>query len=162
VEKLKQQITKLINIFTINERMGDLVILPAIGLGLILGVYELYLLHGDEAFSGSHWMKHGLTHILPIIIVACMISFNIPFFIEQFGGVLPTFLTNEIFLRIALILVVAVKVYAGSAVVAGARGKGMHESIPHVLIIAGLVGAAPYLWPFVEPYMPTWLGGPAA
>ena len=75
------------------------------------------------------------------------------------GSSLPTLLENDTFLRIALGLVVAIKVFTGSAVVAGARGKGMHESWYHCLIIGALISVSPYLWPFVEPVAPTWLGG---
>ena len=136
-----------------------LVILPAIGMGIILGVYELYLLHGDEAFSGSHWLTHGLTHIWPVLIVASLASFNIDFFQQIIGDSLPTLLANDLLLRIALGLVVAIKVFTGSAVVAGARGRGMHEGIIHCLIIGGLISTSPFLWPFIEPFAPTWLGG---
>tara|TARA_Y100000310_G_C20634962_1_gene790658 strand:- start:418 stop:852 length:435 start_codon:yes stop_codon:yes gene_type:complete len=135
-----------------------LMILPAIGLGLILGIYEMILIKGDENFSGSHWFGHGL-HIFPTIVVACLISFNIGYFITMAGDSLPPLLTNELFLRIALGLVVAVKVWSASAVVPGGRGKGMHESVFHVLLIGALVAGSPYLWPFVGPYLPTWLGG---
>lgn len=137
----------------------SLVILPAITMGLILGVYELYLLHGDEAFGGSKWLSHGLTHIWPMLIIASLASFNIDFFQQMIGASLPALLENDILLRVAIALFVTVKVYIGSAVVAGARGKGMHEGIIHCLIIGALIGVSPFLWPFVEPVAPTWLGG---
>ena len=136
----------------------SLIILPAIGFGLILGVIELFLIKGDEAFQGSHWFSHGL-HIFPTLIIALLISMNVDFFLTQFGESLPVWLQSGLMIRIAIALIVTIKVYIGSSVVAGARGKGMHESLIHCLVIGGLVGAAPYLWPLVEPFMPTWLGG---
>ncbi|MBT3324255.1 hypothetical protein HN681_04705 [archaeon] len=139
--------------------IGSLLILPAIGMGIVIGIIEMFFLHGDEAFSGSHWLKHGLTHIFPVLIIALLISMNVDFFLAQFGGSLPAILTNAYILRGAIALVVTIKVYSGSAVVAGARGKGMHESFIHCIIIGGLVAVAPYGWPLLAPFMPSWLGG---
>jgi len=139
--------------------VSSLLILPALAMGIVIGIIEMFFLHGDEAFSGSHWLKHGLTHIFPVLIIALLISMNVDFFIAQFGGSLPAKLTNQYILRGAIALVVTIKVYSGSAVVAGGRGKGMHESVIHCLIIGGLVAVAPYIWPFIAPFMPTWLGG---
>ena len=50
--------------------IGSLLILPAIGMGIVIGIIEMFFLHGDEAFSGSHWLKHGLTHIFPVLIIS--------------------------------------------------------------------------------------------
>ncbi|MDP3728103.1 MAG: hypothetical protein Q8R18_01480 [bacterium] len=136
----------------------SLIILPAIAMGLVLGIYELYLLKGDEAFQGSHWFSHGL-HIFPLLIIASFASFNIDLFQQMVGASLPALLENDIFLRVAIALIVTVKVYISSAVVPGASGRGMHESIIHCLIIGVLIGLSPFLWPFVEPVTPTWLGG---
>ncbi|MSR86251.1 hypothetical protein EXS74_02555 [Candidatus Woesearchaeota archaeon] len=136
----------------------SLIILPAVGMGIILGAYELFLLKGDENFSGAHWFGHGL-HIFPLIVVACLASFNIDFFQQSLGSSLPSILANDILLRVAIGLIMAIKVYAGSAVVPGAKGRGMHESLFHVLLIGALVSTSPYLWPLVEPFAPTWLGG---
>ncbi|MBI5797992.1 hypothetical protein HZA98_03770 [Candidatus Woesearchaeota archaeon] len=135
-----------------------LIILPAIAMGILLGIYELYLLKGDEAFQGSHWLKHGL-HIFPLLIVASLASFNITFFMSLVGSSLPAWLQSEILIRIVIGLLIAIKVYTASAVVPGAAGRGLHESLIHVLIIGVLVAASPYLWPLIEPIAPTWLGG---
>ena len=134
------------------------IILPAIAMGLILGIYELYLLKGDEDFQGSHWFSHGL-HIFPVLIIGSLASFNIDFFQQMVGASLPALLENDILLRVAITLFITVKVYIGSAVVPGSSGRGMHESIIHCLIIGALIGISPFLWPFVEPIAPTWLGG---
>lgn len=135
-----------------------LIILPAIGFGIILGIVEMILIKGDEAFQGSHWFTHGL-HIFPTLIIALLISMNVEYFLVQFGDSLPIWLQSGLMIRIAIALIIAIKVFTSSAVVAGARGKGMHESLFHCLLLGGLVAAAPYLWPLVEPVMPSWLGG---
>jgi hypothetical protein len=139
----------------------SLIILPALGMGLIIGTLEMIFIHGDEAFRGSHWLSHGLTHIFPVLIVALLISMNVDYFLTQWGSSLPTWLQSGIAIRVVIGLIVTIKVFTGSAVVAGARGRGMHESLMHCLVIGGLVVAAPFVWPMIAPMMPAWLGGGA-
>jgi hypothetical protein len=139
------------------ETMG-LILLPALILGIALGIWEYIFIHADENFRGSHAMGHAL-HILPFIVIATFISMNIDFFISLVGSSLPPILTNVFILRGVLVLVVAVKIHTGSAVVAGAKGKGMHESWYHTLIIALAVAVAPYAWMFLAPIAPSWMGG---
>lgn len=134
------------------------IILPAIAMGIILGIYEYFLMKGDEDFQGAHVFKHWL-HMFPTVILACLASFNIDFFQQILGSSLPTLLQNDILLRVALGLAIAIKIHIASAVVPGASGRGMHETWYHTLLIGALVSVSPYLWPFVEPVAPTWLGG---
>lgn len=138
--------------------IGGLILLPSLILGIVLGLWEYIFIHADENFRGSHALGHAL-HIMPFIIIATFISMNIDFFLSLVGGSLPGFLTNVYILRGALVLVVAIKIHAGSAVVAGAKGKGMHESWYHTLIIALAVAVAPYAWMFLGPIAPSWMGG---
>ena len=37
-----------------------LLILPIIPLTLVIGLYELFAIHADMSFRGSHWFGHGL------------------------------------------------------------------------------------------------------
>jgi len=48
---------------------------PIIALGIILGLYELILIHRDENFRGSHWLGHGL-HSVVFMIIALFFVFN--------------------------------------------------------------------------------------
>ena len=43
---------------------SPLVIGPVITLGIILGLYELILIHRDENFRGSHWLGHGIHAVI--------------------------------------------------------------------------------------------------
>src|SRR3989338_1573426 len=98
-----------------------LLILPPIAMGIIIGTYELFLIHRDENYNGSHWFGHGLHTFIPIII-GLLISFNVPLFLGMFGDSLPLWLQNEVYIRLA-------------------------------------VAFAPYAWPFIQPFAPSWLGG---
>ena len=136
----------------------SLVFLPAIAMGIVIGVYELFLIHRDENYRGSHWFAHGLHTFVPIII-GLLVSFNVPFFLEQFGSSIPAWLQSELLIRLTIALVIAIKVRAISAVVPGAAGRGMKEGWIHTFIVGGAVAVAPYAWPFIAPFAPTWLGG---
>src|SRR3989338_10845312 len=135
-----------------------LLILPPIAMCIIIGTYELILIHRDENYSGSHWFGHGLHTFIPII-VGLLISFNVPLFLSMAGDSLPAWIQNELYIRIAIALIIAIKVRAVSAVVPGAAGRGMKEGWIHTLVVGVLVGIAPYVWPFIAPFAPTWLGG---
>ncbi len=135
-----------------------LMILPPIAMGILIGVYELILIHRDENYSGSHWFGHGLHTFIPII-VGLLISFNVPLFLSMVGDSLPSWIQNELYIRIAIALIIAIKVRAVSAVVPGAAGRGMKEGWIHTLVVGIAVAIAPYVWPFIAPFAPTWLGG---
>jgi hypothetical protein len=140
------------------EELLSLTILPAITSTVIIGAYELFLIHRDENYSGSHWFGHGLHTFLPIFI-GLLISFNVAFFLQQFGGTLPLWIQNELMIRVAIALILAIKVRAISAVVPGSAGRGMKEGWIHTLIIGAAVALFPYLWPIAMPFLPRWAGG---
>ena len=141
-----------------GEEVIGLTILPAVTSTVIIGFYELILIHRDENYRGSHWLGHGLHTFIPIFF-GLLISFNVPFFLQQFGASIPMWMQNEIVIRGLITVIIAAKVYTLSAVVPGARGRGMHESIIHTIVVGGLVAIAPYIWPFLAPFLPVWAGG---
>ena len=139
-------------------QQAALIVIPALASGLFIGLYELILIHRDESFRGSHWFGHGLHTFIPIW-VGLLISFNVPFFLEQFGASLPLWIQNELLIRLAIAFIIALKINAVSSVVPGAAGKGMREKFIHSLVVGVLIAIAPYVWPFAEPFLPPWLGG---
>ena len=132
-----------------------LIIGPSIVFGIIIGLYELFLIHADENFRGSHWLSHGI-HAALIAIVAVFATMNVDY-VLSFFPTLPPLLANALLIRIIIGLIFAIKVYTVSAVVQGARGAGMHEKFYHILIAAALVVIVPYIYPFVEPLFPEFL-----
>jgi hypothetical protein len=133
--------------------MADLLIIPPLILGTIIGLYELILIHRDENFRGSHWLGHGL-HAALFAIGATFVTMNAAFVYDQLGFLqgIP-FIKNVIVFQIAIGLIAMLKVHASSAVVKSTVGstKGMKETWAHSFIVAGLVVAAPYIWPLIEP-----------
>jgi len=134
-------------------------ILPGLVIGLIAGIVDLFFMIKDESGSAGMVISHGLGAFVPIIIFS-MISMNLSW-VMTMDWAAGTILANEIVMRIALLLVVAIVIYSKSKLFkgAGSGGTGMHESFGHTLIVAGIVASAPYLWMLIGPMMPIWLGG---
>ena len=140
-----------------------LIIGPVIGLGIILGLYELLLIHRDERFRGSHWLGHG-THSVVVMIIALFAVMNTEYFLEITGLIASgiPLISNVLIVRIAVGFILAIKMWGVSSVIKGGGGvKGMHEGLIHILIVAALVVAAPYYWPLLkpvlEPVLPGWM-----
>jgi len=137
--------------------MAEVILIPALVFGLVIGLLELFFIHADEHFRGSHWFSHGL-HAAGWAIAAVFASMNVSYVLGLFP-VLETIpvISNPLYLRIVIGLITLVKVWGVSAVVGGAKGKGMHEKLWHVIVIAALVVASPYIYPVVEPIFPAFL-----
>lgn len=133
--------------------MAELLIMPPIILGVIIGLYELILIHKDENFRGSHWFSHG-THAAVWAILAVFATMNAEFVYANFTFLqtIP-FLENILVFRIAIGLLTIIKVHGASAVVKTTvgRSKGMKETWAHSFVVGLLVVLAPYIWPFLGP-----------
>ena len=134
----------------------ELIIIPAIVIGAIIGLYELILVHRDEHFRGSHWFGHGL-HAGIFAIAATFITMNTSYVYANFDFLhsIPL-IQNPLVFQILIGLIMMIKVHAASAVVKGTIGstKGMKETWAHSFVVAGLVIAAPYVYPFIQPMLP--------
>ena len=142
-----------------------LIILPIIPLGLILGFYELILIHRDENFRGSHWLGHGI-HSVVFMFIALFAVMNTEFFLTITGLInsnIPL-ISNVWVVRIAIGLILNIKMHATSAVIkgkafGGGLSGGMAEHWTHTLMVSALVVLAPLYWPLLEPLLPAYLGG---
>ena len=136
-----------------------LIIIPAIVIGAIIGLYELILIHRDENFRGSHWLGHGI-HSGIFAIVGTFITMNTTWVYNTFNFLHQVpFIQNKIIFQILIGLIMMIKVHAASAVVKGTIGstKVMKETWAHSFVVAGLIVAAPYIYPFIQPMLPkTW------
>ena len=121
---------------TAAAAVPQLVIFPALAVGIILSLIELIFVHADE--KGLGWLGHGL-HAIPVMVVFIFISMNVNYALSLVG-----FQSNfyaEIGVRVLVGLIAMAKI-AGAAAIAGRVG----EKKFHVLIIGALVMLAPYLW----------------
>lgn len=121
--------------------MADLVICPAIAMGLVVGIIEFGFVHADE--PGGIGFGHAF-HALPWAVLAVFISLNIPFVLHLIGIDLTDNFTLDLLIRAGIAVISMVKIQMAAAI-----GRGVGEKIPHTIIIGVLIFAAPYLWEFV-------------
>lgn len=131
--------------------MVEVLILPAVYMGLVLGLYEFFAIHKDLAFRGSHFLKH-FWHSLLVTMFFIFILMNIEFVFEFFPGLAEIpYLGNHIVLRVIVGLITLIKVHGAGVVARGAGGMGsIGETWAHALIITGLIQASPFVWPFLQ------------
>lgn len=145
--------------------MADLVIVPVLALGVILGLYELILIHSDESFQGSHWFGHGI-HSVGVMIVVLFFIMNMET-LYTLTGILnwgwPEWLTNIWTVRIIIGLFLNIKMHATSAAFQGKLGvRSPAEHWTHTTLITALVITAPVYWPILAQFLPSWAGGISA
>jgi hypothetical protein len=133
-----------------------LIILPALFLGLIIGIYEAVLLHRDVAVP-THRFGHML-HALVYAVIAVFATMNVAFVAKSLTF-LPAFLQSPLVLQGMIGVITMIKIHGSSAAIRGSVGGsvGMKETWVHSFVISGLVVAAPYIWMFLGPMMPSWL-----
>lgn len=141
-----------------------LIFLPIIPLGILIGLYELILIHRDMNFRGSHWLGHGV-HSIVFIWIALFITMNTEYFLTVTGLIdkaIPL-ISNVHAVRIAVGIILNIKIHAMSSLAKGGQlaARGLAEHWTHTLIVSILVIVAPYVWPYVEPLIPVYLGGTA-
>ena len=144
------------------EAASVLIFEPVIVLGVILGLYELILIHRDENFRGSHWFGHGL-HAVIIMMIALFAVFNWDYFLQVTGLAAKNIplISNVLVGRIVIALILNFKMHAVSAVIkgqafAGGISGGMSEHWFHTILVSVLVATSPYYWPILVLYLPTW------
>ena len=139
--------------------MVELLIRPVILIGLIIGLYELFAVHADMNFRGSHWFGHGL-HATILALIAVFITMNTEYFLAAtgLGATGIPLITSPIIIRIIVGLFMVVKVHAVSAI-GGTRlaSAGLAEKWSHSFIVGVLIAAAPYIWSWVGNVLPSWL-----
>lgn len=122
------------------------VIMPALLVGGILGLIELFFVHADEI--GMGWFMHGL-HALPFTMFFTFASMNVSWVLGFFPGGITETIWVDMGVRLAIAIVGMIKI-AGAAAIAGRVGERFY----HVLIMGALVFAAPYVWMLIGPFIP--------
>jgi hypothetical protein len=121
--------------------MAELIILPALIIGGIIGLIEMFFVHADEI--GMGWFMHGL-HAFPFTVAFAFINMNVGFVLHYIPGGFTESLWVDMAIRGAIAVIAMFKISAAAAI-AGRVGERFH----HTLIIGALIFAAPYLWIFV-------------
>ena len=125
-------------------------IIGALIWGAIIGIIDIAFMVSDLSGDAKSTVAHGLSSMIYIIALT-FAALNIGFIV---GLGLPSFLSNQIIMLVLLGLLAVIVVHAKSAVFSRARGPGTHERWAHSLVIGILVAATPYIWPFIQPFLP--------
>ena len=133
-----------------------MVIIPAIVMGILIGLVELFFVKLDEGAMGMTWLIHGL-HALPFAVLFVFVSMNVSFVLGLINIAVTGSSAVELGVRIVVALIAMMKIAGAAAIAPGAKGVG--EKLPHTFIIGALIFAAPYIWEFVlagiiGPYIP--------
>jgi hypothetical protein len=129
-----------------------LIIIPALVIGLIVGILEIIFLYKDVP---GKWVSHGF-HAFIFAIFFVFVNMNVEYIINLFGWSLP-FPVYYIYLGIALIAFI--KVYGTviikkpAEVTESTKKVNVSGRILHTLIISLLIAASPYIWEFIESYI---------
>ncbi|MBW2973551.1 hypothetical protein KY346_04110 [Candidatus Woesearchaeota archaeon] len=139
--------------------MAEIVILPAILCGLIIGIYEALLLHRDVTVP-THRFGHTIQALI-YAVIAVFFTMNAGFIYATFTFLqgIPL-LQYPIVFQIAIGLITMIKIHGASYAIRTTTvgmSVGMRETWLHSAMVGALVVVAPYVWPFVAPVMPTWL-----
>jgi len=125
-------------------------IIGAIIWGAIIGIIDIAFMISDLSGDAKSTIAHGLSSMIYIIALT-FAALNIEFIV---GLGLPSILSNQMIMLVLLGLIAVIVVHAKSAVFSRARGPGTHERWAHSLVIGILVAATPYIWPFIQPFLP--------
>ncbi|MEM2121648.1 MAG: hypothetical protein QXU20_03265 [Candidatus Woesearchaeota archaeon] len=127
--------------------MAEILLIPSLIMGAILGLLEIYFVHQDEP---GVWFKHAL-HALPTMFIFVFIGMNIHWAASLIGINLKETFTIDLIVRVVLGIIATIKI-AGAASLAGKLGVGFR--ISHALILGALVAASPYIWELISKFIP--------
>lgn len=133
-----------------------LIIGPALLFGLLIGLYEVIIVHRDVK-NPEHRFKHTLhALVLTPLFVFCSMNAQQIFLWLPFLSKIP--FAIPLSLQILAGLIAAIKIHAVSQVSKlGFRAKGLGETWFHSILIGSLVVLAPYIYPVLKPILPNWL-----
>jgi hypothetical protein len=137
--------------------LEGLVLMPAIVVGIVAGIVDLGFMIKDESGDAKRVLGHGLAAFIPIIVMT-FISFNMTL-VTSLPALASSFIANEYAIRSIFVLFLIVYIHGKSKLFKGVKAPGGAETWTHSLMIAVLIGLAPYIWPLAAPMLPTWLGG---
>jgi hypothetical protein len=137
--------------------MADFMLMPPLILGLVIGIYEIILLHRDVTVP-THRFGHGV-HAVVFAIIATFATMNTPWVFENFAFLSNIPFISPLLFQIIVGVIAMLKIHGVSAAIKTSIGGisiGLKETWTHSFIIGALIVAAPYAWPLIEPVIPEW------
>ena len=130
---------------------------PPLFLGLIIGFYEIIIIHRDITIP-THRFGHGI-HAMVLSLIFTFATMNAEFVLSVIPALAKIpILGTPLGLHIALGLLAAIKIHGVSRVIqtTGIAGRGLAETWFHCILIGALIAATPYIYPIVKPMLPKW------
>jgi len=138
--------------------MVEFVVMPAIVMGVVIGLYEVLLIQRDVKVA-THKLAHSV-HAFGFAIIAIFATMNTEWLLQTFTFLqgIPL-LGTPIVLQILVGIIAMIKIHGASAAIKSSVGGavGLGETWAHSFIVGALIVAAPYIWPFIAPILPGWL-----
>lgn len=133
--------------------LEGIVLVPALLMGIIIGLVEVFFVHSDE--TGMGWFMHAL-HALPFTMFFVFVSMNISFVFGLLNFAITEMWYVDLGIRVVIGIIAMVKI-AGAAAIVGRVGEKWY----HTIAIGILIIVAPYAWmfvgPMVTPVLPSWM-----
>lgn len=133
--------------------LEGIVLVPALLMGIIIGLVEVFFVHADEA--GMGWFMHAL-HALPFTMFFVFVSMNISFVLNLLNLAITEVWYVDLGIRVVIGIIAMVKI-AGAAAIVGRVGEKWY----HTIVIGILIIVAPYAWQFagpsIIPMLPSWM-----
>ena len=129
--------------------VGLTIVIPLI-VGLIIGVLEAYFVYEDENMTSGRDFLGDMWHGLLFAVIGVLIASNVSFLVSQ--DFFPEFLKGiliiddmgrSLVLSIIITFFMMAKMVASHAI-RGVSGNGFKEKFWHKLLVAALIGFAPY------------------
>ncbi len=138
------------------QAQAALIIVPALVLGAVIGVYEALVIHRDVQVP-THRFGH-MIHALILSVIFVFVSMNVEFVLSLIPQLKGTFFGNPIVMQIGVGLLAAIKIHGVSAAIKGTSGSsmGMKETWFHSILVGALIVGAPYAYPLLKPILPKW------
>jgi len=135
-----------------------LVLGPALALGILIGLYEITIIHRDVTVAAHRFGHAAHAFLLSIAFTFCTMNTGFVLGLSTPLQNIPL-LGTQLGLNIALGLLAAIKIHGISRATKTNIGTtaGLAETWFHSLLIGGLIAAAPYIYPFIEPVLPAWV-----
>ena len=151
------------------EMVVELHLVLPIVVGIIVGIIEAYFVYEDENMTSGKDFLGDMWHGLLFATIGVVIASNVPWVMANFipesiqGYLLVDGNGNSIIVSALIAIFMLIKMVSSHAI-KGIRGGGFTEKFWHKLVVALLVGFAPYyillLSPVLEPItskFPSWL-----
>lgn len=133
--------------------LEGIVLVPALVMGIIIGLVEIFFVHEDEV--GMGWFMHAM-HALPFTMFFVFVSMNISFVLGLLNLAITESFLVDLGIRIVIGVAAMIKIGSAAAIV-GRIGEKWY----HTIIIGALIIVAPYAWnligPSIGPMLPSWV-----